>query len=138
MFPPVGVGVVEIEGVTQFERLIGAGPTRSSICAVDELPELRLTANAVPNRSQARPPGTPFVAAVRSMPASPNSLVPSVVGVGAMLSAIGLPNVFTAPSAAEIVCCVPQQGGESEPTWQEPLVTHFEIEKVGVPPLVKS
>jgi hypothetical protein len=50
------------------------GPTRSFICAVPELPEERLTAYALPKDSHWLGEKTP--AAVRLMPASPNSLMP--------------------------------------------------------------
>src|SRR5215217_3668079 len=52
------------------------GPTRSFICAVPEFPEVRLTAYALPKLLQVPAGNTP--APVRSTPASPNSLRPSV------------------------------------------------------------
>src|SRR5262249_56811659 len=97
----------------------------------DERAEVGRAATAVPKGSHAFPPERVAAAAVRSIPASPNSLVPSdaELGLEGLIVSLTLPPVFTAPSAAEIACCGPQHGGESEPTSHEPLVTHFEIRK---------
>ena len=78
--PALGV-VVSV--ALQLPMLNGAGPTRSFIWAVPELPELRLTANTLPKLSQE--PGLNTPAAVRSIPASPNSLSWSVSFAGADL-----------------------------------------------------
>src|SRR5258706_16189027 len=76
MAPDGGACVVVNEGVTQFEMSMFAGPTRSFICALVELPDVRDSPKAVPNCSQARPLlPRPAVAAVRSIPVSPNSSV---------------------------------------------------------------
>ena len=59
--------------VAQLEMFTSAGPTRSFICAVPELPELRLTPNARPkDRHDVAVTGNTS-ASVRSMIASPNS-----------------------------------------------------------------
>src|SRR5207247_10452060 len=79
----------------QFESLDGAGPTRSFICSLDELPEVRLTPYTVPNDSQAPELKTP--AAVRSIPASPNSTSPSVSLDGATVS-LAVESVLTLAS----------------------------------------
>src|SRR6266508_5383164 len=124
--------------VAQFASLKLVGPTRSFICAVPELPELPLTPNAFPKLSQAFAPKTP--APVRSIPASPNSLVPSVSLEGATVSETG-PNVFTFASAnPRSVTSVagPQHGGLLLPTSHEPEVTHRLIVITGVSPAPPS
>ena len=86
------------------------GPTRAFSCAWLELPELRLTANTFPKPKQT--PGGNTPAAVRSMPASPNSLIPSVSSDGPIVSrAVAV--VFTCASATPLVRVVAtlQHGG---------------------------
>jgi hypothetical protein len=60
----------------QLDRVKAPGPTRSFICAVPALPEVRLTPCACPKVVQV--PAVNMPALVRSIPASPNSLVPRV------------------------------------------------------------
>src|SRR5215217_1767324 len=62
----------------QFERLKLTGPTRSSIDACSELPELRLMTSALPNVVHSPGPKTSGRASLRLIDASPNSLVPRV------------------------------------------------------------
>src|SRR4029077_6368107 len=84
-------------GVAQLEMLIGAGPTRSSMFADVDWPEVRLGPLTVPKVSQ----GLPFpggISAPMSMPASPNSSVPGSAPDGLMRSTTP-PPVFAAPSA---------------------------------------
>src|SRR5215217_3307867 len=100
------------------------GPTRSFICgAVPELPELRLTAYALPKATHAF--GPRLRAADRLIPASPNSLVPRgcVIEVlpvaGGASASWTVPVVLTLASAkprADRFLASPQHGGESAST----------------------
>src|SRR6516225_789809 len=123
--------------VPQFVRLIWPGPTRSSIAAVPELPELRLTASAWPNAVHT--PGWKMPAAVRSIPASPNSLTPSVSPPGATESVTDCS--FTCASAKpEAVRSLagPQQGGLSWLMSHAPEVTQRRTDSVATPPLLPA
>ena len=127
------LGVV-VSDALQLAIWNGAGPTRSFIWAVPELPELRLTAKARPKLSQA--PGVKTCAAVRSIPASPNSLSWSVSLTGPISSSAGEPTLTLAsakPPAVRLVA-TPQQGGFLLPTSQEPEVTQRRRVRTGVPP----
>src|SRR5262249_48634420 len=93
------------------------GPTRSFIAAVPELPDERLTPSAFPNAVHTFGEKTP--AAVRSTPASPNSLSLSVwVPVGPIVSVTDVP-VLTLASAKPLALrftAVPQHGALLLPT----------------------
>ena len=93
---PRGAVFLMIVTVPQFVSENAPGPTRSFICAVPELPELRLAPVTDPNASHDTGEKTP--AAVRSRPASPNSRSPTDSGVGAMPSNVVSPT-NTAASA---------------------------------------
>src|SRR5215471_3074444 len=123
--------------VPQLVRLIWPGPTRSSIAAVPELPELRLTPSAWPNAVHT--PGVKMPAAVRSTPASPNSLTPSVSLAGATVSATGTSFTFaSAKPEAVRGCAGPQQGALSWLMSHAPEVTHFRTVSVATPELLPS
>jgi hypothetical protein len=118
----------------QLAMVKSPGPTRSFICAVPELPDERLTPDTFPNAVHTFGEKTP--AAVRLMPASPNSLSPSVwVPVGPIVSTTVVPVLTLAsanPPAVRFVA-VPQHGGLSLPISHAPEVTHRRRVSVGVP-----
>src|SRR5260370_13306683 len=87
--------------VKQFEMEKVPGPTRSSSAAVAELPDVRLTAEACPKvRHGALEPVGKTPAAVRSSPASPNSLGPRVTPPFLVVQLIGAPPGGAIPSSA--------------------------------------
>ena len=99
------------------------------MAAEPELPELRLTPSVCP-KARHGPEDVKMPALVRSAPASPNSLVPSVspggFAAGPAVSRTE-PNVFTLASAnpdADRLVAVPQQGGESLP------ISHVDVAEV--------
>src|SRR5258708_26678843 len=88
--------------VKQFEIEKVPGPTRSSRAAVAELPDVRLTAEAFPKvRHGALVPVGKTPAAVRSSPASPNSLVPRVTPPFLVVQLIGAPPGGAMQSSAD-------------------------------------
>src|SRR4051812_11857138 len=109
------------------------GPTRSSMAAEPELPELRLTDSTWPNVTQLAPENTPE--ADKSMPASPNSKGPAVSPPGATRSdSVPFPDGNTLASAkpdALRFAATPQHGALLLPISQEPEVTHFRAVSVG-------
>src|SRR5262249_6944130 len=119
----------------------GVGPTRSSICAEPESPELRLIASTWPKVVQLPPSPVDVVAAVRSMPASPNSAgFWSVSPPGATVSTTA--TWLTAASANMLALRLtgcPQHGSELALTSQVPVVIHRRAVRTGVvTPPVKS
>src|SRR5579871_3266750 len=98
--PVAGCCVVVSVGVAQLEMAMLAGPTRSFICALVELPEVRDSPNAVPKASHARPLLLkPTVAAVRSIEASPNSSVPGSSPFAGLIASVAVDPAKTAASA---------------------------------------
>src|SRR6476469_2868764 len=105
---------------------VNGAETRSSIAAVPELPERRLTASDCPTAVQT--PGVNTPASRRSTPASPTSFSPSVSScdapllalVGESESVMPAPGMLLAPkltcasaTPAGSVVAVLQHGGES-------------------------
>src|SRR5205814_8737466 len=100
-FVPRGSVCLMILIVPQFESVNLPGPTRSSIAAVPESPELRLTASTCPKFVQV--PGVNTPALVRSIVASPNSLFCSVSVEGASESEVWPGSTYCVPAVLVVL-----------------------------------
>src|SRR5581483_6256762 len=111
------------------ETTMSVGPRRSFISALVELPDVRDAVTRVPNFSQ-RGPSLPRleIAAVRSIPASPNSSVPGLSPFEGLIASI----VDAPPNTAASAMLA---GSGTSGVHAEPVHWEYEIDAL---PLWKS